>query len=349
MPASRSRGDDRRVVRRAPALEDLRAGGGRHAAGGDDVLERERHAGQRAERLAARPARRRPRAAAASAPSVSTCRKACTRSSTAAIRSRWAWATSTADDLAGGDRRAPSSAAVSRGQRRLIGCLLVQDPRHPEAAVLGGRARRPAPRPGSGTGTTTSSRQHVGQRHRVRRRRDVGGGDLADPGDRPAGSRRADRRTRSSSSSVTASRASRARCATSSRVIPTGASDMPASVRRGARPPRPGFRGPERRRRPQPTTASARRADLAGVDLLGPVAGDRRGRAGPRAAPGPRRRSGSPAPTGSGCGTGSRTAGSPGTAGRRRAGSARRVSSTSGSGIGTADISARVYGCSGSA
>ncbi len=35
--------------------------------------------------------------AAASAPSVSTCRNACTRSSTAPMRSRWAWVTSTAE------------------------------------------------------------------------------------------------------------------------------------------------------------------------------------------------------------------------------------------------------------
>ena len=46
---------DRRVVRRPPALEDARAAGRGHALGGDDVLERERHAGQRTERLA-RPA-----------------------------------------------------------------------------------------------------------------------------------------------------------------------------------------------------------------------------------------------------------------------------------------------------
>ena len=42
----------RRVVRRPPALEDPRPAGRRHALGGDDVLERQRYAGQRAELLA---------------------------------------------------------------------------------------------------------------------------------------------------------------------------------------------------------------------------------------------------------------------------------------------------------
>jgi hypothetical protein len=86
---------DRRVVRRDPALEDLRADGGRDALGGEDVLERERHAGQRAELLAR--ARFSSTARAwASAPSRSTCRKACTFSSTASIRARCASVTSTA-------------------------------------------------------------------------------------------------------------------------------------------------------------------------------------------------------------------------------------------------------------
>src|SRR3954453_2959613 len=75
----------------------------------------------------------------------------------------------------------------------------------------------------------------------------------------------------SSSSSVTARRASRARGATSSRVIPTAASDMPASVRRPARPPRGGF-GPVDDR--SADDGFGLRPDQAGVDLLGPVAGD---------------------------------------------------------------------------
>ena len=43
---------DRRVVRRVPALQDARAAGGRHADGGEHVLDRDRDARQRAERLA---------------------------------------------------------------------------------------------------------------------------------------------------------------------------------------------------------------------------------------------------------------------------------------------------------
>ena len=44
--------DERRVVRRHPALEDLRAGRGRLALGHDDVLDGDRHAGQRVQLLA---------------------------------------------------------------------------------------------------------------------------------------------------------------------------------------------------------------------------------------------------------------------------------------------------------
>ena len=51
--------DDRRRVRRAVALEDLRAGLARHALGAEEVLDGERDAGQR--RAAARRARARPR------------------------------------------------------------------------------------------------------------------------------------------------------------------------------------------------------------------------------------------------------------------------------------------------
>src|SRR5690606_3006202 len=44
------------VVRRAPALEDLRGGGGGHVDRGEDVLVRDRHPGERAEPLPLRPA-----------------------------------------------------------------------------------------------------------------------------------------------------------------------------------------------------------------------------------------------------------------------------------------------------
>ena len=42
-----------RVVRRHPALEDLRPAGGRHVGGGEHVLERQRHPGQRRRQLLA--------------------------------------------------------------------------------------------------------------------------------------------------------------------------------------------------------------------------------------------------------------------------------------------------------
>ena len=46
---------DRRLVRRNPALEDLRPAGGRHPDGGEQVLDRDGDARERAERLARRP------------------------------------------------------------------------------------------------------------------------------------------------------------------------------------------------------------------------------------------------------------------------------------------------------
>jgi hypothetical protein len=42
-------GADRRVVGRTPALQDLRARGGRQVFGDHDILHRQRHAGQRPE------------------------------------------------------------------------------------------------------------------------------------------------------------------------------------------------------------------------------------------------------------------------------------------------------------
>ena len=125
----------------------------------DHVLDRDRHAGQRAELVAARPARRRPRRAAASAPSVSTCRNACTRSSTAAIRSRWAWATSTADT----SRRRRVARPAARPRSAWSTVATCSAPPRPGSAGRGtGRPRRPARRraPPSRVrhGTTTSSR-----------------------------------------------------------------------------------------------------------------------------------------------------------------------------------------------
>src|SRR3954462_398950 len=128
------------------------------------------------------------RRACASAPSASTCRNACTPSSTAAIRSRWACATSTADSSPPAMRAARSAADI-----RTMSSLTVlpphcaaaslgvpEDLRDAEATVLGLRR--------SGQGSLGSERrrrlvgtEHVGQRQGVRRGRDVSGSDLLHP------------------------------------------------------------------------------------------------------------------------------------------------------------------------
>ena len=132
--------------------------------------------------------------------------------------------TSTAETSPEWMRRA-SSAASRRDAAPSRSLLLPEDPRDAEAALLGGRARRPAPASRVRRGAARRGAD-VRQRHRVRRRRDVVGGDLADRARPRRGSRRAGRENVSSSASVTASRASRARCATSSRVM----SDMSPGV-----------------------------------------------------------------------------------------------------------------------
>ena len=125
-----------RVVRRPPALEDPRPAGRRDALGGDDVLERERYAGQRAELLAGA-ALRVDRRAAARAPSASTCRNAWTSGSTASIRSRCASVTSTA--LVSPPAMA---AAVSAAVSRVRSSLTVTPPRRGCAGRGTGRPRR---------------------------------------------------------------------------------------------------------------------------------------------------------------------------------------------------------------
>src|SRR3954462_11387395 len=110
------------------------------------------------------------RAAASSAPERSTCRNACTRSSTASIRSRCACATSTAE---------PSwllilaarSAALSL-VRSVMSGLLVQDPRHPEAALerIGSAGERLLLREAWRRDIVAV---HIRQRHRVRGGRNV--------------------------------------------------------------------------------------------------------------------------------------------------------------------------------
>ena len=92
-------------------------------------------------------------------------------------------------DLDGGGLAARRSARRARAAVILVRSrhgsrLLVQDPRHAEPALGRRPARRTAPRSWVRHGLHDVVAQHVGQRHGVRGRRDVGGGDLADPGDR---------------------------------------------------------------------------------------------------------------------------------------------------------------------
>src|SRR5580692_5417694 len=75
--------------------------------------------------------------AAASACSGATCRKACTCGSVAAIRSRWAVVTSTADTSPDATAAAVW-AAVRPVSSVALTSVLRQDPRDPEAALLGG-------------------------------------------------------------------------------------------------------------------------------------------------------------------------------------------------------------------
>ena len=108
---------------------------------------------------AARPAARRSSDGArpaASAPSASTCRKACTSPSTAAMRSRWAWVTSTR----GGLTRRPVRRPARRGRlRRSSAHCSSPGSAAPRTLVLAPAGRPRAPAPGSGTGCSTSSRK----------------------------------------------------------------------------------------------------------------------------------------------------------------------------------------------
>ncbi len=173
---------DRGVVRRDPALQDLRPDGGRDALGGEDVLQRQRHPGQRAQLLARARAGRPPRAAWASAPSRSTCRKACTFSSTASMRARWASVTSTAVTSPRGDPRG----GLGGGQPDQSLIALSSSPR------ICGTLKRccswagaPESACSRGQGRPDLVRAHdVGQRQRVGGRRYVLVGDLGDGGDR---------------------------------------------------------------------------------------------------------------------------------------------------------------------
>ena len=115
-------------------------------------------------------------AAWASALSAAMCRKACTRSSTAAIRSRCAWVTSVAETSPSASA-ADSSAAVMRVSS--IAPVLPQDPRHLEPLLLHrGRLAEGFFRGEARDRLVVA--EHVGQAGRVRGRRDALGGDLLD-------------------------------------------------------------------------------------------------------------------------------------------------------------------------
>src|ERR1700754_1967366 len=114
--------------------------------------------------------------AAASAPLVATCRKACTWSSAPAIRSRWAWVTSVAETFLA--RSSPeSSAAVIRVRSSLIGQFLIQNPGHLEP-LLFHRGRLGEHHVGRQAGARLVLAVDVGQRQGVRGRRDPLGRDL---------------------------------------------------------------------------------------------------------------------------------------------------------------------------
>ena len=200
MPASRSRGDDRRVVRRAPALEDLRADGGRHALGGDDVLDRDRHAGQRAELLAGGPARVDRAGGGQRALGVDV------QEGVHPVVDGGDPVEVGLGDLDRGGlagRRSAGELGAVIWSGRSCAAPLPSLPSARSSSRIRGTRNRPSSAAGAPASASSRVRhgrdhvlaEHVGQRHRVRRRRDVGGGDLADPRDRAAGSRRAGRRT----------------------------------------------------------------------------------------------------------------------------------------------------------
>ena len=178
-------GGDGGVVRRPPALEDLRAARGRHALGDDDVLERERDAGQRAERP--------PPARAASTSAAARQRGLGVDVQVGAER-----AVLGGDPVEVGlgdlDGASTSPAVSSRPQlggvsAGRVGC---RRGRHASSPRMRGTRNRPSSAAGAPASTTsrgrlgraTSWRGDVGQRHRVRGRRHVARRRPAHLGDR---------------------------------------------------------------------------------------------------------------------------------------------------------------------
>ena len=189
-----------------------------------------------AERRSPAARRRSTSAAVASAPSASTCRKAWTSASTSAIRSRWAWVSSTAltSPVTRASRLLGRAYGAIRGRESAHRSVLLQDAGHVEPALLGWPGAARAPRPGSGTGaarpaaarwSAAAGARSAGCR-RPRPRRLGPPRRAPPPADRPAARARSRRRSM---------RASEARCATSSRVM----ADMGAKSRASPRSPWP--------------------------------------------------------------------------------------------------------------
>ena len=246
--------DDGRVVRRAPALEDPRRAGGGDATRAEVVLERDRHAGERARDRRPRRPRRRPRPRPR-APLVGDEVEGVELGFARGDRRRGApRRRRRADRSPAAHRRRRARSAATLTARR--GCAERGTGRlRPPGAIASTSSR-------SRLGRTLVGAQHVDERERVRGGRHVVRCRAPRPAPRARGSRRARAVNCSISSSVSASRASRATCSTSARVswdmAPSlGIATMPRAciplpVRRMAR------RGPSHRRRAG--HGSARRA-----------------------------------------------------------------------------------------
>ena len=219
-PAARSRRGHGGVVRRPPALQDPRAAGGGHVRGGEHVLERERDAGQRRRGRAAGVAARRP-------PARRTAARPRRRRAGRRARSRRR-RRSGPGAPARPRRRRPRRSGSSRPARPRCSRMSSVMPPPPGSAAPGTArprrpARRPAPAPAVRPGRRSSARNTFCSGTAC----EVGGISSAATSPTRATAPRMTSSwpaNRSSSRSVTASRASRARCATSSRLIVPGES-----------------------------------------------------------------------------------------------------------------------------